>query len=168
MYIINICILYRLYLTQNDFLKEELIEYTHANLRHATTFGRRNIAFQIWWLPCNPHKSEWPKTFLGWCMCWWTGSFYCATGHDFMWTAWSTEDSPLVYAADKTFGLPVIWVTLLLMWRHFYVHRFTWVYNFFNHYTFVAELTHSLNQSMNQSTNHRITKNTALGNQRET
>ena len=36
-YVINICILHRLYLKQNDFLKEELIEYTHAMfimLRH--------------------------------------------------------------------------------------------------------------------------------------
>ena len=64
-YVINICILYRLYFKQNDFLKEELIEYTHANCHHATTFGRRNIAFQIWWSPCNPHRSEWPKTFFG-------------------------------------------------------------------------------------------------------
>ena len=68
-YVIHICILYRLYIKQNDFLKEELTEYTHANFHHATTFGRRNIAFQIWWLPCNPHRSEWPKTFFGWCMC---------------------------------------------------------------------------------------------------
>ena len=64
-YVINICILYRLYFKQNDFLKEEPIEYTHANFYHATTFGRRNIAFQIWWLPCYPHRSEWPKTSLG-------------------------------------------------------------------------------------------------------
>ena len=49
-YIINICILYRLYFKELGFLKEELIEYTHANLHHATTFGCRNIAFQIWWL----------------------------------------------------------------------------------------------------------------------
>ena len=64
-YVINICMLYRLYFKQNDFLKEELTEYTHANFHYATTFGRRNIAFQIWWLPCNPHRSEWLKTFLG-------------------------------------------------------------------------------------------------------
>ena len=49
----------------NDFLKEELIGYTHANFHHATTFGCRNIAFQIWWLPCDPHRSEWPKTIFG-------------------------------------------------------------------------------------------------------
>ena len=64
-YVINICLLYRLYFKQNDFLKEELIGYTHANFVDATTFGCRNISFQIWWLPCNPHRSEWPKTFLG-------------------------------------------------------------------------------------------------------
>ena len=64
-YIINICILYRLYFKELGFLKEELIEYTHANLHHATTFGCRNIAFQIWWLPLDPHGSEWPKTFWG-------------------------------------------------------------------------------------------------------
>ena len=64
-YVMNICILYQLYFKQNDFLKEELIGYTRANFHHATTFGCRNIAFQIWWLPCNPHRSEWPKTFLG-------------------------------------------------------------------------------------------------------
>ena len=62
-YVINICILYQLYFKQNDFLKEKLIGYTRANFHHATTFGCRNIAFQIWWLPCNPHRSEWPKTF---------------------------------------------------------------------------------------------------------
>ena len=68
-HVINICILYRWYFKQNDFLKEELIEYTHANFHHAVTFGRRNIALQIWWLPCNPHRSEWPKTFFGRCIC---------------------------------------------------------------------------------------------------
>ena len=67
-YVINICILYRLYFKQNDFLKEELIEYTHTNFHHAATFGRRNIAFLIWWLLCNPHRSEWPKTFFGRCI----------------------------------------------------------------------------------------------------
>ena len=44
-YAINICILYRLYFKQQDFLKKELIGYTHANFHHATTFGCRNIAF---------------------------------------------------------------------------------------------------------------------------
>ena len=29
------------------------------------TFSCRNIASQIWWLPCGPHRSEWPKTCLG-------------------------------------------------------------------------------------------------------
>ena len=48
-YVINTCILYRLYLKQQSFLKEELIGYTHANFHHPTTFGSRNIAFQIWW-----------------------------------------------------------------------------------------------------------------------
>ena len=67
-YVINISILYRLYFKQNDFLKEELIGYTHANFHHAATFGCRNIAFQISWLPCNPHRSEWPKTFFGRCI----------------------------------------------------------------------------------------------------
>ena len=62
-YVINISILYRLYFKQNDFLKEGLVGYTHANFHHATTFGCRNIAFQIWWLPCNPHRSEWLKLF---------------------------------------------------------------------------------------------------------
>ena len=62
-YVINISILYRLYFKQKNFLKEELIGYTHANFHHATTFGCRNIAFPIWWLPCNPHRSE--DLFLG-------------------------------------------------------------------------------------------------------
>ena len=66
-YAMNICILYRIYL-KKCFLEEELIEYTHANFHRATTVGRRNIAFQIWWLPCNPNRSEWSRTFLGWCM----------------------------------------------------------------------------------------------------
>ena len=47
-YVINICILYRLYFKQHDFLKEKVIGYPHANFHHATTFGCRNIAFQIW------------------------------------------------------------------------------------------------------------------------
>ena len=64
-YVINICILYTLYFKQHDFLSEELIGYILANVHHATTFGCWNIAFQIWWLPCNPHGSERPKTFLG-------------------------------------------------------------------------------------------------------
>ena len=64
-YVINICILYRSYFKQHAFLKEGLIGYTHANFHHATTFRCRNIAFQIWWLPCNPHRSKWPKTFGG-------------------------------------------------------------------------------------------------------
>ena len=42
-YVINICIVYRLYFKQHGFLKEELIGYTHANFHHATTFGCRNI-----------------------------------------------------------------------------------------------------------------------------
>ena len=67
-YVINICILYRLYFKQYGFLKEELTGYTHANFHHATTFSCRNIAFQIWWLSCNPHRCEWPKTFLGRCI----------------------------------------------------------------------------------------------------
>ena len=67
-YVMNICMLYRLYFKQNDFLKEELMGYTHANFHQATTFGSLNIAFQVWWLPCNPLRSEWPKTFLGWCI----------------------------------------------------------------------------------------------------
>ena len=67
-YVINICILYQLCFKQNDFLQEELIGYTHANFHQATTFGCQNIAFQIWWLPCNPHRSEWPKTFFGRCI----------------------------------------------------------------------------------------------------
>ena len=67
-YVINICILYRLHFKQHDFLNEVLIGYIHANFHLATTFGCRNIAFQIWWLPCNPHRSEWPKTFFGRCI----------------------------------------------------------------------------------------------------
>ena len=85
-YVVNICRLYRLYFKQHGFLKEEVIGYTHANFHHATTFGCRNIAFQIWWLPFNPHRSKWPKTFLGRCIlidvrswntpvdCWRTGN----------------------------------------------------------------------------------------------
>ena len=67
-YVINICILYRLYFEQHGFRKDELIGYTHANFHYTTTFGCRNIAFQIWWLPCNPHGSEWPKTFWRRCI----------------------------------------------------------------------------------------------------
>ena len=67
-YVINMCILNGLHSKQHGFLKEVLIGYTHANLHHATTFGCRNIAFQILWLPCNPHRSEWPKTFFGRCI----------------------------------------------------------------------------------------------------
>ena len=74
-YVIYICILYRLYFKQHGFRKDELIGYTHANFHYATTFGCRNIAFQIWWLPCNPHRSEWPKTFWGRCI-------YVALGGD--------------------------------------------------------------------------------------
>ena len=46
-YVMDVCILYRLYFKQNGFLKEEIIGYTHANFHHATTFGCWNIAFQI-------------------------------------------------------------------------------------------------------------------------
>ena len=67
-YVINICILYRLYFKQHGFLKEVPIGYTHVNFHHATTFGCQNIAFQKWWSPCNPHRSEWPKTFWGRCI----------------------------------------------------------------------------------------------------
>ena len=63
-YVINTCILYRLYF-KHGFLKKALIGYTHANFHHATTFGCRNIALQIRWSPCNLHRSEWPKTFWG-------------------------------------------------------------------------------------------------------
>ena len=64
-YVINICTLYHLYSKQHGFLKEEIMGYTHAHFHHATTFSCRYIAFQIWWLPCNPHRCEWPKTFWG-------------------------------------------------------------------------------------------------------
>ena len=64
-YVMDVCVLYRLYFKQHGFLQEELTGYTQANFHHATAFGCRNIAFQIWRLPCNPHRSEWPKTFLG-------------------------------------------------------------------------------------------------------
>ena len=68
-YVINIYIyIYRIYSKQHGFLNEELTGYTHANFYYATTFGCRNIAFQIWWLPCNSHKSEWPKSFFGRCI----------------------------------------------------------------------------------------------------
>ena len=82
-YIINICILYRLYFKQNDFLQEKFIGYTHTNFNQATTFGWRNITFQIWWLLCNPHRSEWPKTFLGHCIGFLHNMLpppYCVTG----------------------------------------------------------------------------------------
>ena len=67
-YVINICTLYQLFLKQHGFLKEELIGYAHANSHYATTFSCRNIAFQIWWLPYNLHRSEWPKTLFGRCI----------------------------------------------------------------------------------------------------
>ena len=67
-YGINTWILYRLYFKLHGFLKKDLIGYTHASFRHASTFGCRNIAFQIWWIPCNPHRSKWPKTFCGRCI----------------------------------------------------------------------------------------------------
>ena len=67
-YVMHICILYRLCFRQHGFLKDEFTGYTHANFHHATTFGCRNIASQIWWLSWNPHRSEWPKTFLGRCI----------------------------------------------------------------------------------------------------
>ena len=70
-YALNTCILYQLCFKQHGFLKGDLIGYTHANFRHATTFGCRNIAFQIWWLPYNPHESKWPKTFCGRCIYHW-------------------------------------------------------------------------------------------------
>ena len=63
-YVIKICILYRLYSKQHAFLKEVILGYTRANFHHATTFGCRNITFQIWWLSCNRHRSEWPKTWV--------------------------------------------------------------------------------------------------------
>ena len=66
--VINTCLSYRLYSKQHGFLKEELIGYTHANFHRATRFGCRNIELQIWWSPCNPHRSEWPKTFFGRCI----------------------------------------------------------------------------------------------------
>ena len=55
-YAINTCILHRLCFNKHAFLKEDLIGYTHANFH------------QIWWLPCNPHRSKWPKTFCGRCI----------------------------------------------------------------------------------------------------
>ena len=63
-YEINICILCRLYFKQYEFLKEEISGYTHANFHRAMTFSCRNIAFQILWYLCEPHRREWSKTFL--------------------------------------------------------------------------------------------------------
>ena len=67
-YAINACILYPLCLNNMVFLKEHLVGYTHANFHHATTFGCRNMAFQIWWLPWDTQRSNWPKTFCGQCI----------------------------------------------------------------------------------------------------
>ena len=66
-YAINTCILYWLCFKQHGFINEDLIGCTHAKCRHAMTFGCRNIAFHIRCLPCNPHRSKWPKTFCGRC-----------------------------------------------------------------------------------------------------
>ena len=44
-YVMNICMLYRLYFKQNDLPKEELIGYTHANFHHATTFEISRFKF---------------------------------------------------------------------------------------------------------------------------
>ena len=52
-YAINTCILYRLCFERHGFLLEDLIGCTDTNFHHATTFGARNITFQIWWLPCT-------------------------------------------------------------------------------------------------------------------
>ena len=38
-YVIDICILHRLYFKQHGFLKEEVIGYTHANSHHAMPFA---------------------------------------------------------------------------------------------------------------------------------
>ena len=67
-YAIHACILYRLCFKQHGFLKEDLIGYTHANFHHATTFDCRYIAFQISWLPYNPHRGKWSQTFCGRCI----------------------------------------------------------------------------------------------------
>ena len=75
-YVIKICILYRLYFKQHDFLKEEVIVNTHANFHHATGFtfiysivysgadqrkhqSSASLAF-VWWIHrwpvTSPHK----------------------------------------------------------------------------------------------------------------
>ena len=82
-------------------------------------------------------------------------------------TSWVSGGITASARADQTVGLPVIWDTSVLMWRHFNVYRFTWAYKIVYHYTVAAGLTHSIKQSINQSINHRITQKTALGNQTE-
>ena len=83
---------------QHGFLMEELIGYTHANFHHATTFGCRNIAFQIWWLPCNPHRCEWPKTFLRQCNLplWGTSGFFNTFGYAILFSCRNCQLSPCI------------------------------------------------------------------------
>ena len=106
----NLCILYRLYFQQNEFLEEAFIEYTHANFHHATTLSRQNIAFQIWWLPCND-----PKLFKVFMDAKYSGSESFddnyqhekppmgTTGHVYQWPDWIflSTDRPVVKYAGK-------------------------------------------------------------------
>ena len=46
-YVINICILHRLYIEQFDLLNEELIKYTHANVHHDTTLFAEITRFKF-------------------------------------------------------------------------------------------------------------------------
>ena len=63
-YAINTDVFHRLCLWQQD----DLIAYNQTEFQHRMTFGWQDIAFRIWCFPCNPHWSERPKTFCGWCI----------------------------------------------------------------------------------------------------
>ena len=62
-YAIDICIFYCVCFGRQCYLVKNLVAYNQAKFHHLSTFGWRDIAFRIWCLPCNSHRSKWTKTF---------------------------------------------------------------------------------------------------------
>ena len=60
-YVINICLPYRVYFGWHCSLVNDLVAIFHQ----PTTFSWRYIAFRISCLSCNSYWSKWPKTCLG-------------------------------------------------------------------------------------------------------
>ena len=67
-YVIDICIFHRLRLGDMIIFYMTLSHKHKHNFSILWNFGLRDIAFRVLCLPCNSHRSKWPKTICRWNM----------------------------------------------------------------------------------------------------